>query len=475
MTYGQIIGIVISGIIILISGILILFLFLKRKQFPYIHFNSFWERVVLSLVCLSQIYCLIYHIIDSNMFYVFKGIKILIVDVLICISIIARAYNINCLIYNNYLIISQNFYEIVNYIKKENGEMIFTQNYRKNFIHLKFFTILGLFFIIIPFSSIKNFTLIFYFFYEKNEQSIKAFYFSIYYSHIIYLLILSSLSIIYSLIKKYPINQDKFYCISEIKHLIRIIFVSSSIKTFIIVIFIQNSGFLGKDISLFIDSIFNCFILILYSTLTIIRNKNFTEKNSLLNIEDIDIFLSTEIRFKIFQNYISKKHEKSLKLLKFYADYYNYHQIVYKSKQKIKSLYNEKMHERTYSDEIILEKNEEEIIDSNEEKIREKAKQIYLDYFSNVNISNSNDKEFNSIIEFPIDIYEKVQESYNANFTGIQNDKIFNEAFGWIKEKLMYIFNEYSSSSDEMEKMKKILFFIDCFEANENENKNDEF
>ena len=470
MINEKIISLVFSGLIILISGILNLILFHKRKKFPYIHFNSFWERIILSLVFISQIYCLIYNIfIETNYFYVFKGIKILIFDVLICISIIARAYNIYCLIYNNYLIISQNFYEIVNYIKKENGEMLFTKNYRKNFIHLKFFTILGLFFILIPFLSIKNFTLIFYFFYEQNEQSknIKVVYFSIYYSHIIYLLILSSLSIIYSLIKKYPINQDKFYCISEINHLIKIIFISSSIKTFI-VIFIRNS--LDKSVSLFIDSIFNCFILILYSTLIIIRNKNFKEKNSLLNIEDIDIFLSTEIRFKIFQNYISKKHEKSLKLLKFYADYYNYHQIVYKSKQKIKSLYNEKMHERTYSDEIILEKNEEEIIDSNEEKIREKAKQIYLDYFSNVNISNSNDKEFNSIIEFPIDIYEKVQECYNTNFTINQNEKIFNEAFGWIKEKLIAIFNEYSSSSDEMEKMKKILFFIDCFEENENKN-----
>ena len=34
----------------------------------------------------------------------------------------------------------------------------------------------------------------------------------------------------------------------------------------------------------------------------------------------------------------------------------------------------------------------------------------------------------------------------------------------------MYIFNEYSSSSDEMEKMKKILFFIDCFEENDSPN-----
>ena len=132
-----------------------------------------------------------------------------------------------------------------------------------------------------------------------------------------------------------------------------------------------------------------------------------------------------------------------------------------------------KKHKRTNSDEIILEKSEEEIIDLNEEKIREKAKQIFLDYFGNVNISNSSDIEFNPAIEFPIDIYEKVQESYNANFNGNQNDKIFNDAFGWIKEKLISIFNEYSSSSDEMEKMKKILFFIDCFEANEN--KNDEF
>ena len=475
MTYGQIIGIVISGIIILISGILILFLFKKRKQFPYIHFNSFWERVVLSLVCLSQIYCLIYHIIDSNMFYVFKGIKILIFDVLICISIIARAYNIYCLIYNNYLIISQNFNENVNYIKKENGEILFSKNYKRKFIYLKFFTTLGLFSILIPILSSKKIFLIYNCFYVPKEQKNKEkdYYLSIYYTHIIFFSILTSLSIIYASIKKYPIKEDKYYCISEIKYLIIIIFFCSSIKTLIIFCFVQS---LNEEISLYIDSLFNFLILLLYLIITIKRKKNYKEKNSfLLNIEDIDIFLSTEIRFKIFQNYISKKYEKSLKLLKFYADYYNYQQIVYISKQNIKKIYDKKKHKRTNSDEIILEKNEEAIVDLNEEKIREKAKQIFLDYFGNVNISNSSDIEFNPAIEFPIDIYEKVQESYNANFTGIQNDKIFNDAFGWIKEKLMYIFNEYSSSSDEMEKMKKILFFIDCFEANENENKNDDY
>ena len=312
MTYGQIIGIVISGIIILISGILFLFLFQKRKQFPYIHFNSFWERVVLSLICLSQIYCLIYHIIDSNMFYVFKGIKILIFDVLICISIIARAYNINCLIYNNYLIISQNFNENVNYIKKENGEILFSKNYKRKFIYLKFFTTLGLFSIVIPILSSKEIFLIYKCFYVPKEQKSKEndYYLSIYYTHIIFFSILTSLSIIYASIKKYPIKEDKYYCISEIKYLIIIIFFCSSIKTLIIICFVKS---LNNEISLYIDSLFNLFILLLYSIITIKRKKNYKDKNSfLLNIEDIDIFLSTEIRFKIFQNYISKKYEKSL-------------------------------------------------------------------------------------------------------------------------------------------------------------------
>jgi hypothetical protein len=71
------------------------------------------------------------------------------------------------------------------------------------------------------------------------------------------------------------------------------------------------------------------------------------------------------------------------------------------------------------------------------------------------------------IIEFPIDIYEKVNNAYDLDFNIKDIDNIFNEAFGWVKEKLIIVFKEYSNNSNELEKMKKIIFFIDCFEENE--------
>ena len=63
MDYEIIIGIAISILIILFSGIFIFILFQKRNQFPYIHFNSFWERIILILVFINQIYCLIYNVL----------------------------------------------------------------------------------------------------------------------------------------------------------------------------------------------------------------------------------------------------------------------------------------------------------------------------------------------------------------------------------------------------------------------------
>lgn len=63
MINEKIISLVFSGLIILISGILNLILFHKRKKFPYIHFNSFWERIILILVFINQIYCLIYNVL----------------------------------------------------------------------------------------------------------------------------------------------------------------------------------------------------------------------------------------------------------------------------------------------------------------------------------------------------------------------------------------------------------------------------
>ena len=58
-----IIGIVISIFIILFSVIFFFILFNKRNQFPYFHFNSFWERIILILVFINQIYCLIYNVL----------------------------------------------------------------------------------------------------------------------------------------------------------------------------------------------------------------------------------------------------------------------------------------------------------------------------------------------------------------------------------------------------------------------------
>ena len=76
------------------------------------------------------------------------------------------------------------------------------------------------------------------------------------------------------------------------------------------------------------------------------------------------------------------------------------------------------------------------------------------------------------IIEFPIDMNEMVLKSYNNNFIGNNTEKIFDNPFDWVKDKLIKIFNEYISSIDEITKMKKILFFIDCFEENDSQNNN---
>ena len=116
--------------------------------------------------------------------------------------------------------------------------------------------------------------------------------------------------------------------------------------------------------------------------------------------------------------------------------------------------------------DISLNQNELFSIEKEEELIREKAKRIYNDYFGNINIS-SQSKGLDMIIEFLIDIYEKVNNAYALDFNIKDIDNIFNEAFGWVKEKLIIVFKEYSNNSNELEKMDKIIFFIDCFEENE--------
>ena len=466
MDYRIVIGIVISIFIILLSVIFIIILFQKRNQFPYIYFNSFWERIILVLIVFSQIFCLFYNFIrNEKLFLFYKIIKILIVDVLICIAIIARSYNIYCLVYNNYLIISQNNYFQID-IKNKKGEKIFNENYQNQFIHFKLFLGIGLVMVILSFIIIKlsnDFTL-FYQSYNNDEYQI---FYLLLYSHFIYFVILISLFLIYSLISKNPIPKDKYFCKKEIIFLIIIIFLSTSIKILIILIINKQ---INLNLSLILDSIFNSLITLLYSILVIKRNRFFKGEDLLsLNKNDLDYFLSKELRFKIFYRYIFNKHIKSLKYLMFYVNYYNYQEILSTSNKKINSIYNENKNKKkiniSSSFDVSLGTIEEETIESYKEKIRQKAKEIYDDFFNENNSKNSS-----MIIEFPIDMSENVLESYNNNFNGNNNDKIFDDPFSWVKEKLIKIFDEYINSIDEIAKMKKILFFIDCFEENDSPN-----
>ena len=186
--------------------------------------------------------------------------------------------------------------------------------------------------------------------------------------------------------------------------------------------------------------------------------------------------ISTGIHFNIFQKYILKKYEDSLKLLSFYAEYNNYKEIIFSYNKKVNLLYNNKkksisiFDSKSISDiDISFNQNELFSIEKDEELIRTKAKKLFNDYFGNINIS-SQSKGLDMIIEFPIDIYEKVNNAYALDFNIKDINNIFNEAFGWVKDKLNKVLKEYSNNSNELEKMDKIIFFIDCFEETENNN-----
>ena len=294
----------------------------------------------------------------------------------------------------------------------------------------------------------------------------------IYYLGIIYLIILIIISTIYKIINKYNIKKDKFYCIKEILFLLRLIYINSTIKLIAFQFFIRDS----KLPKIILDSIFNLLYIILFSVLILKRKKIFKEKHFLSIIDDIDLFLSTGIHFNIFQKYISKKYEDSLKLLSFYAEYNNYKQIIFSYNKKVNLLYNNKkksisiFDSKSISDiDISFNQNELFSIEKDEELIRTKAKKIFNDYFGNINIS-SQSKGLDMIIEFPIDIYEKVNNAYALDFNIKDINNILNEAFGWVKDKLITVLKEYSNNSNELEKMDKIIFFIDCFEETENNN-----
>lgn len=271
---------------------------------------------------------------------------------------------------------------------------------------------------------------------------------------------------------KFPINVDKFYLKLEFLSLFFVWLVSNN---FILgILYVSNISFCASVIYT-INSIRNGLIVLIYALVTLIRKK--ITNNDIINmIKDFDSFMYCHISFSFFKDYIKNYHEDDYKLLSFWIEYHLFKKQAQNNQDIIREICIRKEEEdrnkiRTSSvlsqeasrGNLSINSEERQMIGQGEEVLKELAECIFIDYFTQ-NPSSSPSSNNYMQIEFPVDIFEKVEDVYRKNFNIENLDEIFDEAYTFVSSRLFNLFLTFLRDETEYRKLERIIFFIDFYE-----------
>lgn len=469
-----IIQIIMTSLIFLFGIPLLWYTIKTRSSFPYNNASPFWIIVIVLLSLLIQALNLLFTIlinvyIDQNNHSTFTLIRkntILITNMIMFITIIARLFSIKCCIEFNYDKLSIQ-YSRESLSRKTIPKLFYT----RKFIFFKRFLIIFILYIMSAFiyfsinfdMTVKD-TSIEFLYFNSNITSLSPFnYVDIFIPYIIYSTAFVFMVIFVAEIMKFPLKADKFKIKVEIFGVSILTYIFFNIK----VIFIL---FFGKQINLYnkiytIDSLFPLSLIAIYCYITLYRHWNFEniKVNDILN--DFDEFTHRYITFKLFKSYVQENFPHHITFLSFLIDYYSYKEIL----EKVNS-------ERRDNQNITVHKKEMKKL---EQELARKGKEIYLYYFGNIDTSRNatNSLAFESKFEksdtadgvvmdipFPIDIFEKVKEAYDSSFSQDNVETIYDEPFAWIKQELLKDFEHFKNQREETMGLEKIMFFVTIFE-----------
>ena len=469
--------------VIFLFGILLLFFHLKKKNnFPFNFVPNKYEIVMILFILLNQIYIFIYNFfyvkkMTEKNFFLFsklKSLEFIYFQFLIILSILARTNNlIN--IFNKYFISlsnkftlkyfnnnNNNSFNIINNnnissINSINNNSINTSinnednNFNDlNFLDFRSFIISVLFYSIFIYiiMGLNDNSIFFegitFIYYEKNIKKDNKYLFGFIIEFLLFLFVLIFLIKKFSFLLKFPINSDKFYFKFEIFSYILIIYLNSFIKIFLFLFYFKENK--NKNISLINDSIINIYLLIMNFILCVkrwffYRNLNYLKnnRNFILNFDKLLKINSSFV--DVFKMYLNRNCEEKINQLYFYLIYLEF-----------KEKYENKMIEK-------------------ENEIHLKLNEIFNQFFNqDQNLSFKSNFEF-YFIECPLEIKEKLNNLYKKKFNNENLLNCYDEVFKWIKKNLENEFNKLQQNSNEKDIIIKILFFMECFDKN-NQNKN---
>lgn len=415
--------------------------------------------------------------------------NLLFIHNLIIIPIFARIYSLSESIKYNYFHLSRRFYD--DNFQNDLDEHFKNKYYIRKFFYLKLFLVplSIIFLIIIILLAFKGTRCSFYAFaltlYGKqiidcydgqtlNQDDVNFYTFNGCLMINIFLVIeLCVFITLLTRVFRYPIKNDKFYLRCEFIS----IFIFWVLTHNILLGIGYNFELSLNCLTIFIaNSSRNILLSIVFMTVTLMR-KNISSEEIKTLMNDFESFMYCHVCFTFFKDYIKNYHEDDYKLLSFWIEYNIYKKQVNSLQNEVQQMYlvkNEKQ-ERLLRTSSVLSKSfekapnlsseEKQIVLQYEEQIKEMAECIFNDYFLMKNMSNTSRSKSNLMqIEFPVDVYEKVEESYKRNFDGDNLDEIFDEAFTCIQTKLYNLFLNFCRNDQEYNKLERIIFFIDFYE-----------
>lgn len=440
-------------------GIYLFILLLRRRnRYPYIFIKPLWEKIILSITTLLSLclFILINFQVECIKFYftlLFPGLF----DIILLLAILMRFIFLRGLGNFNRIYLSQDSMEERETFKYKKTEKDYKQkslsfNYLKN---IKFFlgitVIYSIFYILLSIFSSKK---------TPDKTTSTQYFLGITFS---YLLVLGFFYFSLDIIKN-PLQKDIFLINLEVIGNLVISFICIELKYTAMFFrsFLYDSNDFPIKLWIFNESFYYISIVSLYGLLIYYRNNNFSNYPAEITQKNFEEFMENKASFNIFKRYVFHCEEESWILLLFWIDYkYFIEKITFPQGEKEISL--EKSDQdikRTSKGESKISKEEKDIVDQ--------AKAIFNDYFGNPDKSVNKEKSMFLIIDFPIDILEKVVEVSKNNFQIDDCRTIYNDAFYWVNEKLKKLYEKFLTKKEEINEVHKVLFFSQCFEIENN-------
>jgi hypothetical protein len=420
----------------------------------------------------------------------YEAIDLLITRHLIIIPLLVRIFSLGESMKYNYHHLSKKFYDER---FKENENNFREKYYSKKFHNVKLcviilvfiFTLFALLYIL-RFTRCSLFAFVFSF-YKQDAGQIS----NCGGDSVIYLLTGDLMVNIYSMLEniifvyllyrvfKFPIRNDKFYLRLEFISLFIVWFIFHHIS---LGVFYIADKEVCLEMLYIINSARNGLMALIYFTVSLIRrNISFEELQNMMT--QFDTFMHSHVCFSFFLEYVKNNHEEDYKLLSFWIEYNifkkeadcmvakdprpSYHsserknsaKYSYRSQDLGKSKESEPLTMTTEQKRLYIQY-EDDLRD-----IREMAESIYNDYFTH-NRTQSLSPSSNSYmtIPFPVDISEKMEELAKISFNVEELNKVFDEAFNWVSNKLFNLFVIFWKKEEEYKKLQRIVFFIDFYE-----------